>query len=509
MKKLSAPETLKVTVYAVLLILFSGTLVAGLGQVPSKTLSPEEQELLKAQKANEEAQAEFYREQTNKLRERPAAPSPTPGRTFKQSVLDNPASVVGVVGTILGAIIVALVSLTTLYYNSRNAIRAQQDSQFYEAMKRMGDKDSPTSRASAASLLALMAQHEWRKPILSKKPPLFKVKSWKPYFDTAVDQLLTGHLLETNRVATESIKKALRQLVPLVPHNIDAITRELYAANLSFQDELAALIAEFFIVRGCQKPPNPSENQEHVDLWDQLESVTGFDTISLRKLVRYNSFFTDRFGTYRLIIDNQDSGDSGQLLSALHDKLQIASGHLRANVDLFCTALEKLQPKELPQQPSNLFSFSFDRAFLVDGHLKDANLSNIEFTRANFSWMELYNVNLANADLRWANLKSVMMSEGSLRNSYLLGANFGSAHISGVDLTDAYLGEADVSTGLKSAWWKANFGGANNERLHLLYLNNRFDPDDLNEVHASVRPFFESLRAPGRKREETRQEQNS
>ncbi len=185
MKKLSAPEILKFTVYAALLILVSSTVVAaGLGQTPSKTLTPEEQELLKAQKANEEARAEYYREQTNKLRQPQAAPSPTPGKTFSQSVAENPASVVGVVGTILGAIIVALVSLTTLYYNSRNAIRAQQDSQFYEAMKRMGDKDSPTLRASAASLLALMAQQEWRKPVLSKKPPLLKVKRWKPYFDT-------------------------------------------------------------------------------------------------------------------------------------------------------------------------------------------------------------------------------------------------------------------------------------------------------------------------------------
>lgn len=119
MKKLSGPEIVKVSVRAALLILVSTTFVAvGLGQTSSKTLTPEEQESLKAQKANAEAQAEYYREQTNKLRQPPVAPSPTPGKTFSQSVADNPASVVGVVGTILGAIIVALVSLTTLYFNS-------------------------------------------------------------------------------------------------------------------------------------------------------------------------------------------------------------------------------------------------------------------------------------------------------------------------------------------------------------------------------------------------------
>lgn len=465
---------LKVTVVAALLILVSGAfMAAGLGQTPSKTLTPEEQDLLKAQKANEEAQAEYYREQTNKLRQ----PAP---KSFTQSVYDNPASVVGVVGTILGAIIVALVSLTTLYYNSRNSIRAQQDSQFYEAMKRMGDEDSPTLRASAASLVALMAHQEWGKLALSEEPPLLELKKWKPYFNTAVNQLLTGHLLETNSVATESIKKALQQLLPLVP-DIDAITGELYIANLSFQNELASLIAEFFVVRG--KPSDPAEVQKHKDL-EQLESVIGFDSESLRKLISDNSSFTDRFATYQSIIDQQNNADRGQLRSALHDKLRMAAGHLRANVDVFCTALEKLQPKAFLDKPPDRFLFSFENVFLVGGHIKDANLSKINFTRANLKGMELQNVNLAYADLRKANLQAVKMVGGSLSNAQLSTADLDSAHFSQVDLTNA-------------PWWEADFSKrdeATNKLLRYLYRHNKSVPDDLRNVHASVRPFLDSLR---------------
>ena len=490
MKRHSAPEIVKRIVSAALLMFLSSTFVAGaLEQTPSRILTPEEQELIKARKANEEAQAEYYREQTNKLRQ-PA--SPTPGKTFRQSVAENPASVVGVVGTILGAIIVALVSLTTLYFNSRNAIKAQRDSQFYEAMKRMGDEDSPTLRASAARLLALMAQQEWREPVLSKKWPFLKLEKSSPYFETAVDQLMVGHLLESNPVGTESIKNALQQLVPLVPYNLGPITHVLHAANLSLQDQVASLIAEFFVLSNCQKPPHPYEDAQYRDLWEQLESATGFEIRSVKSLSMSHSFI-NRFWTYRHIIDAQNTGDRGQLLSALHDKLQVAGGHLRANITLFCTALGKLQPKETPQTP-NLFSFSFKRVFLVGGEIaRDANLSNINFKNANFSGMTLYNINLANTSLCDATLH-VVMEGGSLRNSSLSGAEFWEGRIRGVDMTNASLANATILGRLSSAWWKADF--TDRDKIDSKLLASLFDsqigPSDLNEVHASVRTFLES-----------------
>lgn len=504
MKTLSAPEIFKVTVHVVLFIILSGTLVgAGLGQTTSKSLTPEEQELLKAQKANEEAQAEYYREQTNKLRQPP--PTPTPGKTFSQSVAENPASVVGVVGTILGAIIVALVSLTTLYYNSRNAIRAQLDFQFYEAMKRMGDKDSATLRASAAGILALMAQRELQKLSPSKKWPYLNLQKSKPYFETAVDQLMVGHLLETNPVATESIKNALQQLVPLAPDNIIAITRDLYAANLSLQDELASLMAEFFVIRNCRQLLDLNEAEEQGGLWEQIAAVTGFETRSLRKLARHSPYFENRFWTYRHIIDAQSTGDRGELLSALHDKLQVASGHLRANVHLLCTALEKLGSTERPA-----VLLPFDRAFLVDGMIRHADLSDLHFAYANLSGLYLYDVNLANTSLFSASLQGVLMVGGSLCNSFLSQAEFERTQIVGVDMTEAHIAEAKIPTGLTCAWWKADF--TMNDKVDDALLESFYQkdsqsvPTDLKEVHDSVRPFIESKRALESELEKTMQE---
>lgn len=508
MKRHSAPEMVKLIVSAALLMFLSSTFVAGtMGQTPSKTLTPEEQELIKAQKANEEAQAEYYREQTNKLRQPPPAVSPTPGKTFSQSVAENPASVVGVVGTILGAIIVALVSLTTLYFNSRNAIKAQNDSQFYEAMKRMGDKDSPTLRATAAGLLALMAQQEWREPALSKKWPFLKVNKFKPYFETAVNQFMVGHLLENNPVVTESIKNGLLQLVPLIPHDLSTITRELHTANLSIQDELASLMAEFFVLNNYQESPKYWEDEQDIELWEQLQSATGYDIRSLRKLVSHGPSFRNRFGNYRRIIDAQNTGDLGQLLSALHERLQVVSGHLRANVTLFCTALSRLQPKDT-SQPQYVSQFLFERAFLVNGKIaREANLSNIGFANANFSGMTLYDVNLAHASLHGATL-SVLMEGGSLRKSSLLGVNFGGGWIRGVDMTDALLAEAKIPAGLSSAWWKADFTKGSYEvdskLLESLFeRDSQYVPTDLSEVHASVRTFLES------KQEKSQPEQSS
>jgi len=495
MKKHSAPEIVKRIAFAVLLMFLGSTLVAGaLGQTPSKILTLEEQELIKAQKGNEEAQAEYYREQTNKLRQPPLAASPTPGKTFRQSVAENPASVVGVIGTILGAIIVALVSLTTLYFNSRNAIKAQRDSQFYEAMKRMGDKDSPTLRASAAGLLALMARQEWREPTLTKKWPFLQVEKSRPYFETAVNQLLVGHQLESNRVGTESIKNALQQLVPLIPQNIGAITHELHAANLSIQDVVASLVAEFFAISGCDSPY--ADDEQSIDLWRQLESSTSFDMRSLRKLVSHNRSYANRFWSYRFIIDAQNAGDRGQLLSAIHDKLQVASANLRANITLFCTALGQLQQKDTPEQSHYWCPFRFKRAFLVDGEIgHGANLSNLDFEYGNFSGMHLHNVNLANTNLNGATL-NMWMDGGSLRNAQLSWAEFDGDNIRGVDMTDALLAKARIPAGLSSAWLKADFTHADkidNKLLESLFKNDsQLVPTDLNEVHASVRTFLES-----------------
>lgn len=115
--------------------LVSLTSAAGLSQSKPAETPTADQELTRAKKSNDEAQAEYYRQLTRKLQE--PSPAPTPRKTFRESLAESPASVIGIVGTILAAGLVALVGLITLFVNSRYATRSQRDTQFYEALKRL------------------------------------------------------------------------------------------------------------------------------------------------------------------------------------------------------------------------------------------------------------------------------------------------------------------------------------------------------------------------------------
>src|SRR5215203_7507297 len=97
---------------------------------------------------NDDPQADFYRELTKKLTEPTPTPTPT-AKTLKQGVDENPALLL----TLLGAVIAALVAFVSFVFNYRTTLRIQIDTQFYEALKRFGDKDSPSIRSSAAGLI--------------------------------------------------------------------------------------------------------------------------------------------------------------------------------------------------------------------------------------------------------------------------------------------------------------------------------------------------------------------
>lgn len=130
-----------------------------------------ERRLIEKRIANEEAQAEYYREQTKKLSE------PAKTKTFWDNIKDNPASALGV----LGAALVAFVALISFIFNYRATLRNQQDTQFYEALKRFGDTDSPAGRSSAAGILAQMSMR--RVGFRRRK---------RPYYLTAFNQLTAG-----------------------------------------------------------------------------------------------------------------------------------------------------------------------------------------------------------------------------------------------------------------------------------------------------------------------------
>jgi len=95
-------------------------------------------------------------------------------RSFWRKAKDNlPA-----LGAILGAVITASVAIVSMSFNYHATLRHQQDTQFDETLKRFGDRDNCIVRASAAALLAGIAQRQPR------------------YFHSAFVQLFSGLILE-------------------------------------------------------------------------------------------------------------------------------------------------------------------------------------------------------------------------------------------------------------------------------------------------------------------------
>ncbi len=94
-----------------------------------------EQQLTEEQIYNQKPQAQYNEKQT---------------RSFWRKVKDNLP--------VLGAMIAASVAIVTISFNNHTTLRHQQDTQFDEALRRLGDRDNCIVRAGAAAFLAGMAQ---------------------------------------------------------------------------------------------------------------------------------------------------------------------------------------------------------------------------------------------------------------------------------------------------------------------------------------------------------------
>src|ERR1700730_10260147 len=114
-----------------------------------------EQQLTEEQIYNQKPQAQYNEKQT---------------RSFWRKVKDNLP--------VLGAMIAASVAIVTMSFNNHTTLRHQQDTQFDEALRRLGDRDNCIVRAGAAAFLAGMAQRQPR------------------YFHSAFVQLFSGLILE-------------------------------------------------------------------------------------------------------------------------------------------------------------------------------------------------------------------------------------------------------------------------------------------------------------------------
>lgn len=290
---------------ALILIGFSQSSGQSAQPSPSASASQLEQiELWRARRKNEESQSAYFDQQTERLKQ-------PPSKSFVTGFVENPASVVGV----LGALVAALVAFSTFLGNHLVNLRAQRDAKFYEALNRFGDMDSPTVRCSAAGIIAQMGQMKtgrWRKGF--------------PYLETAFDQFMAGLRLEENLICLRAVYDGLRQLIPLTPQ----AAARLEEIVLELKDELAETLAEFWGTQGFPPPDNKSDRTwEQAADWteykqDQLDEIKN---LSGRKFWRYYESHKQMFS--RLSVQEKAKSDI-----AVQQKLRIVANRVRFSVKL-------------------------------------------------------------------------------------------------------------------------------------------------------------------------------
>lgn len=490
------------------LILTSSTLAFARPAPPAgePPAAPGEERLNEAQRSRDEAEAEYYRELLKRLNE--PAPSPTPAKSFQQSIAENPTSALG----IIAALLAAFVGLLTLYVNNRASLRSQRDSQFYEALKRFGDKDSPTVRSSAAGMLAQMGKRKVGKnPLVKWIEKGFGVREKFPYYDTVFDQLISGLLLEDNLVSLASIKNALQELITINPYKTVAVLR---AGNLSLQNDFVKALAEFW---GAEEAHAVKDIDE--SLWNHVVSISDYNQEILGYFLSKASFkfptllksVSQMFGTFT------DAQKREHLILARRN-LEVVAARLRTNAELYAHTLREFSLKKIDAgaDHSDLFLANADLrqislpkgslqnaqlygADLSDTQLQEANLSNAILTktkllRANLQRAVVVGARLERAELWWAklqgaNLSGVRLQEASLIQADLEGANLSNARI------DETTNMGDVN------WWQAEFGDpedllrtldADNIKL-LETLYRRYGekiPGDTDEVSSSTKTFM-------------------
>lgn len=416
-------------------------------EMQSPTQSDQQSELNRAQKQNQEAQTEYYLEQTKKLR------AGEPNKTFWQNVSDNPASALGV----LGAVIVALVTLISFILNYRVSLNNQMDTQFYEALKRLGDKDSPAVRSSAAALIAQMSGHGRRNFRL--RHPIASLKNGeRAYFTTSRNQLVTGLLLEENSVALLSIRDALHTIVKTDPRQAAEM---IFRANQWLMREAVVHVVQFCSWYGARSISEISDSQ-----WEDVAAITLLDDRVLRYIINNNlRRAEDMFKGHALMYQAIPSQEHGEHRLQNQKDLGNTFFRLKLIVDIYGNAFANHDLSD--------FTRNYGPLFLAYANLKKANFQN--------------------ADLSGSHLFRAGLEEANLTNATLYDAWMRGATLTGAKLSGSAINENTDFTGTN--WWQANFYAQGGAEIDSALLNELFDryradvPKDRGHLHPSVQDF--------------------
>jgi hypothetical protein len=397
-------------------------------------------------RTREQAEIAYYRAQADKINH--------------PSTWDRVVSV----STLIAALAAALVTLISFTFNYRSTLYNQQDIQFYEALKRFGDKDSPALRAGAAGLLAEMGRRE-------RLHLQFRTGSWvkasHPYLQTALDQMTTGSLLENNGVVLDAIHTAFAHLVKLDPKRL----KLLYEQNLQFQRDLVSRLAEFLIAQGAKRDAISDE------LWDRSAAQCDYPSTVLKTLaerfsdpyeerLRGRASFDDLLQAAAIRLSVNPAIDD--LKAGITESFRASALRLRSNVGAWSASLEAVPMTE-----------ELDFLFLAEAKLGIMTLNNLKLPHSQIQYATFYakaaharighsylqgftavlndmhEADLAYSHLENARLISVNFRGADLRESFWGGCTLDSCKLDGAKLHGVKMDEQTIVRGTN--WWCADF----------------------------------------------------
>lgn len=404
--------------------------------------SDDNRALSEAQKRNQDAQAKYYEWQVN--------------RGIFEKLTDNPAAV--------AAFLAALVAFITFYFNYRITQRNQADTQFYEALKRFGDKDSAAVRSSAVATLAQMAKMEGRD--INPLRPVSGLKSKKRrYCDTSYIQLIMGLLFEKNQYNLLQIRDALYQIIDQIRDGeSEVITYALDNANRRLQTEVLTALADFLVANSAARTTDTEDVKS--DIWEDAPASLYQPAV------------------FKILADQQAS-----LFSHL-----VSESLLK-----YVTLTEKQRPKNLATTYQNLALATYRMYLIVDIFCRALRTSGSIRTLKREYPLFLVNANLVGADIAEVNLRNALLIGAKFNKANLRGAKMQGAKLEGADLdgTCLYCAFIDKDTDLHNVeWWRANFfheNGTYIDRKIIRELAENYpEPAGASGIHESVTAYKRS-----------------
>jgi len=386
-----------------------------------------------------------------------AAPTAAARASMVQSVF----ALIGALATasvaLTAAAATAIVAILTFAFTYRAGLRTQRDAQFFEALKRFGDENSPRLRAGAALQLAQMG------------------RAYEPYRPVAIGQLLSGSVLEEVSAVLDAIRDGLR----IVPLDTREPVLDLYRVNIGLQRSLLEALAAFSAYYAPADPPASPKTMADAAVstdYDALVLQTLVSRAAGAAAVPFDEIRAAAAADFALVGANEKDNR----IAAARRELTLRSKRLRCNVDALSTALKCRRPQRRVV-PDRIVTGLWRRSwytvarfvmshaalrsmpaavprlagvFLCGASLSGANLRYVELPGAQLQHATLDDADLTSSVLHSAALQYAQLSYTNFDHSRGTAANFDSSLLSFARLGTAEFDGASFSA---TTWWLANF----------------------------------------------------